>query len=386
LLSNQLDTFTFVKYKSKLSYSIFCLIGVIVSFNVASVSAVIPSISRSLGKPEFAVAKIIWAYMIPYGICALFYGPLSRKFGIKSLLLFCLSLFSVFSFLSAIARTIESLFFYRLCVGIFASAMTPLALIFIAHKFKPQERGSQVGKFFSITFFASLLGLFLSGIINWRLIFLIPAVVSIFAVLMIIILAPPLEVEVDKGRSQYLQALRDQKIFRVFSYIFLISFLYHLVRQWLGVYFSLQFALMQFYISLLLTLESFAGIFGEFLGGLLADRNGRIITLRIGVLLMGISLILFAMVNKMWFWIIFMWCWGLGWTINHAGLSTYLTDMPKPYLEEVSSLNSSVRFLAGGLSTAVGNILMQRSFNLTFVGVGIILIFLFLFSNRILKV
>lgn len=73
--------------------------------------------------------------------------------------------------------------------------------------------------------------------------------------------------------------------------------------------------------------------------------------------------------------------WGLGWTFNHAGLSTLLTDLPKEFLNEAASLNSSVRFLSGGLGVFLGGILMQRSFNLEFIIFGICLLVLLMFTN-----
>ena len=371
--------------QNRIRYIIFCTIGTIIAFNVACVSAVVPSIARSFGRPDFLVGSIIWAYMIPYGICALFYGPLSRRFSIKGILLVCLGLFSIFNFLSAFAYTFKSLFVYRLIVGIFASAMTPLALIFIAHHFDLKARGKAVGKFFSITFISSLSGLLLSGILPWRYIFFIPAVVSVVVFLLIVFVFPSFKIQTEGVHSRYIQALKTQKILRVFLYIFVISFLYHLARQWMGVYFSQSHHLEQFYISVLLTLVSFAGIFGELIGGFLADKKGRIFALSIGALLMSISLLLLPIFNVIIILAIIMFVWGLGWTINHSGTSTYLTDLPKPYLQEVSSLNSSVRFISGGLGALAGGMLMQISFTMTFLVVGIILLGLTLFSKLILR-
>ncbi|MFC1593900.1 MFS transporter [Candidatus Omnitrophota bacterium] len=369
----------------KVTYYIFCLIGIIIAFNVASISAIVPSVSRDLGYPEFVTGRIIWAYMIPYGVCALFYGPLSRKFNIKYILIACLSLFSVFSFLSGFANTFNSLFAYRFIVGIFASAMTPLTLLYISHRFDANKRGKAVGTFFSITFASSLAGLFLSGLIDWRFIFFIPAIISTLAVIVILFSFPKLAIEMECTKSKYIQALKTQKVLRVFLYIFSVSFLYHLARQWMGVYFDNQYFLSQFTISALLTLVSFAGIFGEFFGGRLADKKGRIFTLAGGGLLMSAALLFLPASGAVIFLAFIMLIWGLGWTINHSGLCAYLTDLPKPYMQEVTSLNSSVRFIAGGLGVALGGVLMQKSFTATFAAVGILLLALSVFSRQILK-
>ena len=366
-------------------YFIFCLIGTIIAFNVSSISALVPSIARDLACPQFVAGRIVWAYMLPYGLCALFYGPLSRAVSVKNILIVCLSLFSLFSFLSGAAQTLHALFIYRLIVGVFAAAMTPLALLYIAHRFDSHKRGKAVGAFFSVTFLSSLTGLFLSGIVHWRYIFIIPAVVSAGAALVVFYLFPKATLAAEGVKSRYVDALKNQKIARVFLYIFSVSFLYHLARQWMGVYFDVTYYLSQFAISSLLTLDSFAGIFGELFGGMFADKKGRVLTVMAGGLLMGAALLLLPLSGAVAFLAVVMFLWGLGWTVNHSGFSTYLTDLPRPFLQEVASLNSSVRFLAGGLGAAAGGLLMQKSFTATFLIVGAFLLVISFSSRQILR-
>lgn len=370
----------------KHTYYIFCLTGIIIAFNVASISAMVPSIARDLAIPDFAAGKIIWAYMIPYGICALLYGPLSRIFSIKQILAVCLSAVALFSFLSGLAHTFASLFVCRFMVGVFAAAMTPLTLLYIAHAFDMKERGRRVGAFFSSTFVASLAGLLLSGILHWRYIFFIPALLCIVAVALVMQLFPEISLSTEGIKSRYVQALKTQKILRVFLYIFSISFLYHLVRQWMGVYFSQAHHLPLVVISMLLTLESFAGIFGEVFGGRLADKKGRVLSLIVGGLLMTLAMLVLPVSAKVFFLACVLFVWGFGWTVNHAACSTYLTDLPKLYMQEVTSLNSSVRFLAGGIGALAGGFFMQQSFISTFLAVGILLLFLSVSSMFLLRV
>jgi predicted MFS family arabinose efflux permease len=78
--------------------------------------------------------------------------------------------------------------------------------------------------------------------------------------------------------------------------------------------------------------------------------------------------------------------WGLGWTFNHAGLSTMLTDLPEDFLNEAASLNSSVRFVSGGIGVALGEFLLRRSFNPGFILTGVSLIALLVFSRKLLSV
>ena len=101
---------------------------------------------------------------------------------------------------------------------------------------------------------------------------------------------------------------------------------------------------------------------------------------------MTVAILVLPLSAKVFFLACTLFIWGFGWTVNHAACSTYLTDLPKPYMQEVTSLNSSVRFLAGGIGAAAGGFFMQQSFVSTFLAVGILLIFLSVSSMFLLKV
>jgi len=351
---------------------------------VASIAAIVPGVAKDFGISSFIVGRINWAYMLPYGMVALVYGPLTRLFDNKHIAFVSLLLFSVFSFLSGCASNYQQLFVFRFLVGAFAAATTPLVLIYISDHAHEKQRGKYVGLFFSATFTADLVGLFLSGIIPWRMMFFIPSVLGLVAAFFTYKYFPHTLSGKGKSESRYLEALRQPEIFKVFVYIFIISLLYHGVRQWLGVYFAQNLGLRQFLVSMTLTLSSLAGIFGEAFGGHLSDKNGRVSTLKAGVLLMTVSLGILIFARAYAFLPIAMLLWGFGWTMNHAGLSTFLTDLDKRFMKEVSSLNSSVRFIAGGLGVVVGGFILQKSFIAGFVLYGLMFLAMFWWTKKIL--
>ena len=343
-----------------------------------------PSIAETFAVSEFLAGKAIWLYMLPYGLAALIYGPLARSVEKKKILFVCVGIFSLANFLAGLSANIYFLFTGRVLAGIAGAAITPLSLILIAEKFPPEARGKKVGAFFSFGFISSLLGLFLSGVIFWRWIFLLPAIIALFVCLSIHIYFPSFSVKPNKLKFNYIQTLFDKQVLRLFIYIFLISFFYHGVRDWFGVYFSLHYGLEQFLISILLTTISLSGVLGESLGGMFADKLGRtkIINIGVGIMLVALSSLLFKNVLVMLFVIMFI--WGLGWTFNHAGISTFLTDLPHKHLYESASLNSSVRFLSGGLGAAVGGVIAQRSFNMVFIIFGLGFFFLIILGSKLI--
>ncbi|MFA6350178.1 MAG: MFS transporter [Candidatus Omnitrophota bacterium] len=368
------------------TFFLLCLEGAVLSFNVAATAALVPAIAADLAVEPFIVGRIIWFYMLPYGVAALLYGPLVRAFDAKKVELICLFLFSLSNILAGVAASINMLFLARFFMGVFGASVIPLGLILISKHVKDLERGKSVGIFFGATFIASLLGLFLSGIINWRLIYLIPGYLGLGLCLFIWLYLPSFKQVGEKFRLNYLDTFKNKRVCAIFGYIFLVSVLYHGVQQWLGVYFARELGLNQFLISMLITLTSLSGVFGEIAGGKLSDKAGRVKTVNIGIALMILSVFLLLVRLPVGFLAIIMVIWGLGWTFNHAALSTMLTDLPHRYLHEAASLNSGVRFISGGIGTAISGVLMAKSFNLGFLVLGVSLVLLTLSAKKLLLV
>lgn len=369
---------------SKLTFIILCLEGAILSFNVAAAAALIPSIAKEFMVSGFIAGRVVWLYMIPYGIAALFYGPLVRAFDAKKVELACLLFFSFANLIAAFSQNIITLFSARFFMGIFGASVIPLALILIAKSFESERRGRMVGTFFASTFIASLLGLALSSVINWRFIFLIPAIAGFMLLPMMYFYLPNFVAENKKLSINYIKPFKDKAIFYIFTYIFIISLLYHGLQQWFSVYFSTQYNMGQFTISILITLTSLSGIFGETIGGILADKIGRIKTVNYGITLMIVSILLLVFKMPVFILAVIMIVWGLGWTFNHAGISTMLTDLPKNFLHEAASLNSSVRFVSGGLGMAASGLIIQKSFVAGFLLFGSVLLILLICTRYLI--
>lgn len=344
----------------------------------------IPSIASDFGVSQFIAAKIVWLYMLPYGAAALLYGPLARAYEARMVELVCLFFFSLANLLAALSKDIIVLFWARSLMGAFGASVIPLALILIAGQAEQGERGRAVGIFFGSTFIASLLGLFLSGIVHWRMIFFLPAYSGFLLWLCMYRFLPNLKGESAGLKFNYLAALREKKVALIFIYIFLVSLFYHGVQQWLAVYFSRSFDFSQFLISALITLTSLSGVFGEILGGWFADKAGRLKTAGLGLALMIASVFFLVFKSPFVVLAVLMIVWGLGWTFNHAGVSTILTDLPKRFINEAAGLNSGVRFVSGGLGAMLGGLLMRESFTFGFLALGFCLIVLMLFAKALL--
>lgn len=320
--------------------------------------------------------------MIPYGISALLYAPLSRKLSFRVIMSATMGLYGLSSLLCARVELIEHFFLARIASGITGAAVIPLGLVIIGKVFERSIRGRLVGLFFGCSFVASLAGVFLSGVGHWRCLFFVPAGLGFLsAILMVLIPSEDLSTT-EKNPINYLNIIYNINIRNIFIFIFILSLLYHGVHAWFGVYLSQKYGLSQFYISLIFILMAVAGFAGQIIGGIISDKKGRFASCFLGIVVLGLSTVLLSFYYPVAVLTLILIVFSMGWTIGHNGASTVITDFPEQNRAEVASLNSSVRFLSGGIGFMVSAPFVERSFDLTFLFIGILMIFLIFFVRK----
>lgn len=359
-----------------------CLGCITVSFNIAAIAAVIPVISADLGLLDFEAAKIIPYYLLPYGIGALIYAPLTRFVEYRLVMAGALAVFAVACFICGAAESLEYIIVSRILMGITASSAIPLGLMIIGELFEKHLRGRLVGGFFSGAFIASLAGVILSGVAHWRWLFYVPAILGALLAVGVLVFGAKHLNRVHIGHLNYVRALQDTKIRNVFLIIFAMSFLYHGVHTWYGIYFSRIYKFTQFQISAIFIVAMVSGMFGQLIGGVLSDKKGRLAACRAGVLGLAAGTMFLAGIYPIIVLGLVIALISIGWTIGHNGLSTVLTDFPDEDRPMIASLNSSVRFISGGIGFCASAYFVEKSFGMTFLIIGIFMLILSMFLKR----
>lgn len=367
---------------NKLIFILLCLQQAAISFNVAALSAVIPTISKDLAISDLLAAKIIPYYMIPYGVGALLYAPLAKTISTKSIMAGTMFLFALANFLCGMAHSIDHILFLRIIMGIVSAGVVPLGLILIGQTFEKDIRGRLVGLFFSCSFIVSITGIILSGLAHWRWQFFIPAGIGLVSSIFLVLFRGESLTKI-KGPLHYFNIVYDIKIRNIFIFITLMSTFYHGVDRWLGVYMDRVYHLKQLTISLLFGLMAISGAVGQNLGGQLTDKRGRLVSCYVGLIMLATAILFLSLkFNVIILGIVLL--LNIGWTIGHNGVSTVLTDFPDENRSEIASLNSSLRFLGGGIGFSISGIFVAKSFFATFFGISVLMFIMSLFLKRII--
>lgn len=371
----------------KSSFVIFCLMFFAVSFGVAAMAALIPSIAFYFGVSKEAAMPLTWLYMLPYGAFALIWAPLTRVVKVKKILLFTTFAFFVASLAFSLSANLGQAFMFRFFMGCMGCSFVPLVLITVGKSVTAKQKAKYIGIFFALSYVSTFVSMLLSGFLHWRVVYLIPALLSLAVFFLVFNHLEDFDFRKARFKISYLETLKNKQALSFFIAIMLGSLIYHSLQQRLGLYLSNTYSLKQVMISSIFTVSTLSAIIFEFSGGILCSRFGNIKVSRLGFILMSIFALFLIFIKdyqKIFFLIIF---WGSGWALTHVGLSSHLAHFPDKILRDSSSLNSSLRFAFGGLGAFLGGIMVSfLGFKAFFVIIALSVFLLGFYLNKIITV
>jgi predicted MFS family arabinose efflux permease len=349
----------------------------IVFFQAYMVAPVIPALSNVFRTSVETVALIIPAYLIPYGIATLAYGPLADRIGIHRVMFASLAAFAVLATLTATAQSIEQLALWRIVTGIGASGIVPLALALVGRLYPYEQRGRPLGWLFGAMAggmaFGSPLGAMIVPFVGWQGLFLFVGVASA-AVLLVLLpsraviaaTTQPVTGSFHDLLLGYKDLLGTPRGRRTYGYVFLNSMFHSGVFTWLGVYFERRYGIGPTAIGLALLGYGVPGFLLGPLIGRAADRWGRARLLPIGLaisamaaaaLMLGIPMILAPVVAA---------ALSLGYDMTQPLFGGIVTSLGGKRAGQAMGLNVFTLFVGFGLGSLVFGALLQFGFETAF--------------------
>jgi EmrB/QacA subfamily drug resistance transporter len=178
--------------------TIFSMIGLLLVFLLASLDGdvVATAMPRIIG--EFhGFDRYTWvttAYMLTATVAIPIYGKLSDLFKRKTIFVISVILFLLGSALSGLAQSMDQLIIFRALQGIGAGGIMPVAMGIIGTLFAPRDRIKVMSAFGPIMAISSLAGPLLGGWItehvSWRWVFYVNLPIGGLALLALIVLMP----------------------------------------------------------------------------------------------------------------------------------------------------------------------------------------------------
>jgi len=338
------------------------LVGFIVMADNWVVSPILPAIAESLGIPVENAGILISAYMIPFGIFQIIYGPLADRFGKKQIITFAILFFTVATGLCALAGSLNGLSVYRALTGVFAAAVMPICLALIGDLVPLEKRQMAIGTFMGIAFLGQGLSMITGGAIsyflNWRGVFAVYAVLSFIPLVLILKNykdLPDTRNPQSRFLKPYTELLSQRK--SLFTYILILLEGLFIIGSFsfLGAYISKTYSFNYLSIGAIMTAFGFMSLVGGRLGGKLVLKTGprKILTLGL-TLALAADLIIYSLGHHLGSLILGIGLLGLGFIFTHSTLLTRATEFAQKARGTAMSLVAFCFMGGGGVGTALG--------------------------------
>lgn len=370
------------------------LAGFIVMADNWVVSPILPAIADNLNVEIAKAGLLITAYMIPFGIFQIIFGPLADRYGKKQIITFSLIMFTMATGLCALGTSLTNLAIYRALTGIFAASVMPISLALIGDVFPMEERQQAIGTFMGISFLGQGLSMAIGGTIayflNWRGVFIAYAVLSLIPAILLISNYKKLPSEKNPNSEilkPYFRLLSNSK--SLFTYLIVLLEGIFIVGSfsYTGSYIAKTYQYNYFKIGMILTAFGVMSVIGGRLSGKLAKKFGERKILSVGLFLAAIAdIIIFYFGSNIYLLVLGVALLGLGFILTHSTLLTRATGFAQKSRGSAMSLVAFCFMGGGGVGTAIGGkIILVYSLNSLFIIYGIALFITLILSNLLIK-
>lgn len=370
------------------------LAGFIVMADNWVVSPILPAVAENLNINIAKSGLLITAYMIPFGIFQIIFGPLADRYGKKQVITFSIIMFTIATGLCALGSSLTNLAIYRGLTGIFAASVMPISLALIGDIFPMEERQQAIGTFMGISFLGQGLSMAIGGTIayflNWRGVFIAYALLSLIPTILLVLNYKKLPSEKNPKSEilkPYIRLLSNSK--SLFTYLIVLLEGMFIVGSfsYTGSFIAKVYNYNYFSIGMILTAFGIMSVIGGRLSGKLANKLGQKKVLSLGLISASIAdMIIFYFGSNIYLLILGVALLGLGFILTHSTLLTRATGFAQKARGAAMSLVAFCFMGGGGVGTAIGGKIIEAySFNSLFIIYGVALLVTLIFSFMLIR-
>jgi predicted MFS family arabinose efflux permease len=334
------------------------------------VAPILPQLAHGFHSGAGVIGLAVPAYLVPYGVMTLLWGPLSDRVGRRPIIVGSLVVFAALTALTALATSAGAFILLRVLTGAAASGVVPISLALIGDVFPFAQRGRALGWLFGGMAggiaVGSTAGALAEPFIGWSGLFLASSAgILLIAVLAVVVLPGVHPVQdaapwaaVAAGYRRLLTTARGR---RTYGYVLINAVLHSGIYTWLGLYLVYRFGLGPIGVGLALLGYGVPGfLFGPVIGKL-ADRYGRARIIPAGVLLAAVCALVLASPVPLPVVVLAVAVLSLGYDMTQPLLGGIVTDLPGTVGQSVG-LMAFVLFVGFGIGSLIFQVLLVAGF------------------------
>ena len=344
--------------------------GFLGPFGGGVVAVLVPQLRDAFDATTAGVAASIPAYLVPFAVLQLVSGTLGERLGRRRVVRTGYIAYAVVSAAAALAPNLELFLGIRALQGSANAFLTPLLLAGLADEVPPRQIGRAVGTFAAVQTAAVALSPLCGGALgalDWRLAFLVPAVVAVGLALL-----PPADAKPRAGAAPRLRAVFTRRVgllsaaaFTAYAGVTGVGFL-------VAVLAADEFGLSSVMRGVLLAGFGVAGIFVGRAAGDAVDRYDRVPVALTGVAVCAVLVAALgiapseAVLGALWF------VTGLGSALVWAGINVLAVEAVPGNRAGGTSVVSAFKFAGNAAAPLLWLPLYHADPRLGFLGAGIL--------------
>lgn len=273
---------------------VLCSAAFLVFAQAFMVAPLIPRLAQVFHSTTSVVGLAVPAYLVPYGVMTLVWGPLSDRIGRRTVIFGSLVLFIFLTAATVFASSGAAFVWWRVATGVGASGVVPISLALIGDLVPFERRGRALGWLFGAMAggiaVGSTGGALAEPVIGWQGLFVTIAILATalgaagMSTRAIPRLPRPAEAAPLRTVARgYASLLGQARARRTYAYVLINAVLHSGVYTWLGLYLHQRFGLGPTGIGLALLGYGVPGFVLGPLIGTTADRYGRARLIPLGV-------------------------------------------------------------------------------------------------------
>lgn len=357
------------------------LIGAIftVSVNSQVINPVLPAIADDFDASISTAGLAVTAYLLPYGIFQLLYGPIADRVGRVRVITIMLGVSAVGSVLCALAPDLNTLVAFRFLTGGAAAAVIPLTFTYIGDTIEYARRQAAIGyTAMSLSLgnvLAAAVGGLLAALVSWRSIFLIIALLS-GIICLLILRQPSFRARPRSAPRSFLTpfkiAFADRRHILFYLLVVLEGSIVLGAFSYFGLILRERDEFSYTAIGFIVALYGVASIATARYLGRLAGRLGEQRLIAFGGTSIVIGLLLMVVPPRIPFFLLAMFALGAGFTLMHTTFQTRATELAPTARATGIAVFAFSLFLGGSLgSFVIAQSFDRAGFNPTLIGIAV---------------
>lgn len=356
------------------------------------ITGVIEMMAMDLGVSTSEAGLLVTVFALAAAIVSPILITLTINADRKKLLMTTFGVFIVSNGLMFADLAYETLLWIRVIQGASGGMATVVAMAVATRLVEKGKRGNAIGIILMGLSSALVLGVpigtFFSEMFGWRVLFILIGVLSILPLLVIYKMVPAIKEEEKVTLGMQLSILKNPTILMSLIVTLLYVGGYATLFTYITPFLQETSSLTMTEISAVLFFAGICSFVGSRVGGHLADAKGTKFTILLGLLLQGVTLLMFALagVHLLAFILILMIFMLSTWSISPAQ-QLYLVTLAPRNPDIALSVNTSFIQFGFALGSAVGGLVIRSTSVLYlnwlgFAAVGIALLLAILLFNR----